>query len=169
LPTFSTMSQPHFGLSVRMKLTPKSGNLESSGTPKNSVFEFRGQNTSHWGVLCTIEKVLKCRCPKWPRMSHLDISSTSYGRKKGRESVWLPTTKSRESTWSRCMQVKCDMPLKSSQQELQLWFRTRPDPSSGREVMDAQSPENPSRDSFGTPPWESREKVPFGCSLHAEL
>ncbi len=29
---------------------------------------------------------MKCRCPKWPRMSHLDICNTSYGRKKGRES-----------------------------------------------------------------------------------
>jgi hypothetical protein len=25
---------------------------------------------------------------KWPRMSHLDICSTSYGQKKGRESNW---------------------------------------------------------------------------------
>jgi hypothetical protein len=31
---------------------------------------------------------LKCRCRKWPRMSHSDICSTSYGRKKGRESNW---------------------------------------------------------------------------------
>jgi hypothetical protein len=31
---------------------------------------------------------LKCRCPKWPWMSHLDICSTRYGRKKGRESNW---------------------------------------------------------------------------------
>jgi hypothetical protein len=31
---------------------------------------------------------LKCRCLKWPCMSHLDICSTSYGRKKGRESNW---------------------------------------------------------------------------------
>jgi hypothetical protein len=29
--------------------------------------------------------------------------------------------------------------------------------------MSAQSPKSPTRDSFGTPPWESREKVPFGC------
>jgi hypothetical protein len=27
--------------------TPKSGKLESSGTPKNSELEFKGQNTSH--------------------------------------------------------------------------------------------------------------------------
>jgi hypothetical protein len=33
--------------------------------------------------------------------------------------VWLPTTKSRESTRSRCVQVDCDTPLKSSWGELQ--------------------------------------------------
>jgi hypothetical protein len=68
--------------------TPKSGNLESSGTPKNSGFDCKGQNTSHWGVIYTVGKVLKCKCPKWPRMSHLDICSTSYGRKNDRESNW---------------------------------------------------------------------------------
>ncbi len=62
--------------------------MESSGTPENSELNCRGQNTLHWGVIYTIEKVLKCKCPKWPRMSHLDICSTSYGRKKGRESKW---------------------------------------------------------------------------------
>jgi hypothetical protein len=68
--------------------TPKSGNLESSGTPENLEFEFRGQKTLHWGVLYTIGKVLKYRCPKWPRMSHLDIYSPSCGQKKGQESNW---------------------------------------------------------------------------------
>jgi len=68
--------------------TPKSGNLESSGTPKNSELDCRGQNTLHWGVFNTNGKVLKCRCPKWPRMNHLDICSLSYGQKKGRESNW---------------------------------------------------------------------------------
>jgi hypothetical protein len=29
--------------------------------------------------------------------------------------------------------------------------------------MNAQSPGSLNRDSFGTPLWESREKVPFGC------
>jgi hypothetical protein len=66
--------------------TPRSGNLESSGTPENLELEFRGQNTLHWGVLYTIGKVLKCKCPKWPRMSHLDICSPSCGQTKGRES-----------------------------------------------------------------------------------
>jgi hypothetical protein len=35
--------------------------------------------------------------------------------------------------------------------------------------MNAQNPGSLNRDSFGTPPWESREKKPFGCSLRAEL
>ncbi len=68
--------------------TPKSGNLESSGTLENSELNCRGQNTLHWGFLYTVGKVLKCRCPKWPRMNHLDICSPSYGQKKGHESNW---------------------------------------------------------------------------------
>jgi hypothetical protein len=68
--------------------TPKNGTGESSGTPKNSESDCRGQNTLPWSVLYIVGKVLKCKCSKWPRMSHLDIYSTSYGRKKGRESNW---------------------------------------------------------------------------------
>jgi hypothetical protein len=35
--------------------------------------------------------------------------------------------------------------------------------------MDAQSPMSANRDSFGSPFWESREKMPFGCSLRGDL
>jgi hypothetical protein len=62
--------------------TLKVGDLESSGTPENLELDCRGQNTSHRGVLDIIGKVLKCRCPKWPRMSHLDICSPSYGQRR---------------------------------------------------------------------------------------
>jgi hypothetical protein len=68
--------------------TPKVGDLESSGTPECLEFDSKGQNTSPWGVLSVIGKVLKCRCPKWPRIGHLDIYRPSYGQKKGRESNW---------------------------------------------------------------------------------
>jgi hypothetical protein len=68
--------------------TPENGTWEFSGTFENSEFDCRGQNTSPWVVFYTVGKVLKCRCPKWPRMSHLDICSISYGRKKGRQSNW---------------------------------------------------------------------------------
>jgi len=66
--------------------TPEMGTWESSGTPKTSELNCKSQNTSLWGILYIIGKLLKCRCRKWPRMSHLDICSTSYGKKKGRES-----------------------------------------------------------------------------------
>jgi hypothetical protein len=64
----------------------KSEDLESFGTPECLELNNKAQNTSHWGVLCAIGKVLKRRCRKWPRIGHLDICSPSYGQKKGRES-----------------------------------------------------------------------------------
>jgi hypothetical protein len=83
--------------------------------------------------------------------------------------VWFPTTKSRESTWSWCVQEECDTPLESSRGELQLCFIFHPNQRFESGVMSSQSPGSPNLDSFGTPPWESREKVPFGCSLLGEL
>jgi len=68
--------------------TPEVGDLESSETSECSEFDSRGQNTSHWGVLGVIGKVLKCKCLKFPCIGHLDICSPSYGQKKGRESNW---------------------------------------------------------------------------------
>jgi len=56
------------------------------------------------------------------------------------------------------------MVLESSQRELQYFFRPHPNWRSEQEVMDAQSPGSPTRDSFGTPPWESREKVSRGAA-----
>jgi hypothetical protein len=41
-----------------------------------------------WGVIYIIGKFLKCRCWKWPCMSHSNICNISYGQKKGRESNW---------------------------------------------------------------------------------
>ncbi len=64
------------------------GTYESSGTPKISEFDFRGQNTLHWGVIYIIGNLSKCRCRKWAGMGHLDICNTHYGKKKGRESNW---------------------------------------------------------------------------------
>ncbi len=68
--------------------TCKVGDLESFGTPECSELNSKAQNTLHWGVLGVIEKVLKRRYRKWPRIGHLDIYSPSYGQKKGHESNW---------------------------------------------------------------------------------
>jgi hypothetical protein len=75
--------------SVRVKPnTSNVGDLESSGTPECLEFDSKAQNTSHWGVIGVIGKVLKRRYRKWPRIGHLNIRSPSYGQKKGRESNW---------------------------------------------------------------------------------
>jgi hypothetical protein len=68
--------------------TWKSWDLESSGTPECLEFDSKAQNTSYWGVLGVIGKVLKRKYRKWPRICHLDIFSPSYGQKKGWESNW---------------------------------------------------------------------------------
>jgi hypothetical protein len=77
--------------------------------------------------------------------------------------VWLPTTKSRESTRPRWVQVECETPLESSQGELQVYFKSHPNWRFEQGVMSCQSSGSPNRDNFKTPPWESREKVSFGC------
>ncbi len=77
--------------------------------------------------------------------------------------IWLLTTKSWESTRFRCVQVECDTSLESSQGELQVFFRPHPNRRSEQRVMNSQNPRNPNWDNFRTPPWESRNKKPFGC------
>jgi hypothetical protein len=96
--------------------------LESRWTPKFSKNNFKGQNPLDWGVHYIIGKILERRCLKWFHMTHLDTSNTSYGQKKG-WTIWLPTTKSRESPWSPCVQVTCDILLESSWWVLHLCFR----------------------------------------------
>jgi hypothetical protein len=82
------MSQPHFGQVWGWNSHSQSWGF---GVLRDSrMFRVRQQGAKHLalGVLGVIGKVLKCRCPKWPRIGHLDIDSPSYGRKKGRESKW---------------------------------------------------------------------------------
>jgi len=109
------VSQPHFGAKCENAThTPKSGKMESSGTPENSEDNLRAQISSPWRVFYINVKLLKRRCPKWPCIAHLDICSPSYGQKKGRKSNCqfdsrplkvgnrpLPNVASRSATW-RC-------------------------------------------------------------------
>jgi hypothetical protein len=84
--------------------TPKCGKLESSEFPKNSDLDCRGQISSYSSVIYVIRKVLKCRCLKWPRMSHLQPKLWAKEGPRIKLPVWLPTTKSQESTSSRHQQ-----------------------------------------------------------------
>jgi hypothetical protein len=154
--------------------TWKSWELESSGTPECSELDSKGQNTSHWGVLDVIEKVLKRRYLKWPRIAHLDICHPSYGQKKGRESNWqfdsgplkvgnrpLPDVRFGSAT-SRWKDLDEGYNFGSDLVAIQL---------RSRELWQFKVPGVPPgqfRDNFGTPFRESREFVPFGCLLRRE-
>jgi len=83
--------------------------------------------------------------------------------------VWLPTIKSQESTSFRCPILECNTALESSWGELQLWFGPCCDRTLQSGDMNSPSSKILTRDSFGTPTWESREKEPFGCSLGGEV
>jgi hypothetical protein len=57
--------------------------------------------------------------------------------------VWLPTTKSQESTSFQCLILECNTALESSQGELQLWFRPCCDRTLHLGDMGVQSPRTP--------------------------
>jgi hypothetical protein len=140
------MSQPYFGKVWGWSPTlRKSEDLESSGTPECLELDNKAQNTSHWGVLGVIGKVLKLRYRKWPRIGHLDIYRPSYGQKKVRESNWqFDSRPLKVENRPRPPNWECDTELERSRQGLQVWFRPRCDQILQSGVMSSQSP--------GTPP-----------------
>ncbi len=117
--------------------------LESQWTFDFFERNFRGRNPLDWGIFYIIEKILELKCLKWVCMIHLNNSNTSYGQKKGRESIWLLTTKSKESPRFPYVQVACHIPLKSSPQGLQLCFRPHLNQNSAHKVMGPQSHGSP--------------------------
>jgi hypothetical protein len=64
------------------------GSWSPERTFESSKRDYKGQKSSPWGILYIIENLLKRRCLKWARITHLDICNTSYGQKNGRESNW---------------------------------------------------------------------------------
>ncbi len=106
---------------------------------------------------------MECRCLKWAHMTHLDIWNTSYAQKLA---IWLPTTKSRELIWFPCVQVACNISLKSSWQGLQLCFRLHLNWRSARKVMGPQSREGPNFGNFKGLPFGSPERK---CNLDVDL
>jgi len=154
------VSQPHFWKSVRMTLTlPKQGLGSPLGLPKlqSSIARVKTQRLdaffmsleSYWSV--NVRNGLT-----W-------VIWTSIAQVMA---IWVPTTKSQESTRPRCVQVECNTPLESSQGELQVYFRSHPNQRYEQRVINSQSPESPNWDSFETPLWESWDKKPFGCGCH---
>jgi hypothetical protein len=94
---------------------------------------------------------------------HLKHKLWSKERPGVKLTIWLLTTKSQESTRFTCVQVTCHIPLESSWRGLQLCFRPHINQRSIEKVIGLQSCESPKFGNFGTPTWESRDKMPFGC------
>jgi hypothetical protein len=166
------VATPLWGKCEEETCTLKSGNLESSGTPAISGLDCRGQNTSPWNVFNTIGKALKCRCRKWPRMGHSDICSTSYGRKRGRESNWQFDSRPLKVGNRPLPEVRIGSAIRRWK-DLDEGYNFGSDlvtiRACSRELWAPKVPglhPGQFRDNFGTPTWESREFVPFGCSPH---
>jgi len=156
-----------------MKLTLLKWGLGSpSGFPKLQSSIAGGQKTSHWGVLYIIGKLSKCRCRKWARMSHLDICSTSYGQKKGRESNYQFNSRPRKvenqpnPTPMRVGGVQHTAEKFSTRATTVL--QTCPNWKFKQKVIVPQSCKSPNHGSFKTPPWESQDKKPLGCGCRGE-
>jgi len=75
--------------------------MESRSTPETSESDLRGQTSMSCGVLYIIGKLLELRYLKWARIANSNIWKHKLWPKEGSGvelPVWLPTTKSREST-----------------------------------------------------------------------
>jgi hypothetical protein len=122
--SYIILSQPHFGqvwgwsptLGKVGSWTPGLPNVQSSTT--------RGKTPRIGVFLVSLER-------SW----NVDIENSLA------LAVWLPTTKSREST--SCPIWVCDMALERSRRGLQLWFKPRRDPTLQSGVMAVQSSEVP--------------------------
>jgi hypothetical protein len=77
--------------------------------------------------------------------------------------VWLSTIKSQESPQFPCMQVASHIPLEFFWWGIQLCFRPHFNQRFAHKIMGLQSHESPNFENFGTPTWESLEKMSFGC------
>jgi hypothetical protein len=151
--------------------TPQSWGFGASGTPKFLEFDSKGQNTLPWGVLDLIGKVLKCRCPKCPRIGHLDIYSPSYGQKKGRESNWQFDSRPLKVGNQLAPDVRwgsATRSWKALEEGYKFGLDLVPIGGQGEKLGCPKVLGIQNRDSFGTPLWESREKVSFGWKCGGE-
>jgi hypothetical protein len=95
------------------------------------------------------------RCP----FGHLKHKLWPKERPGVKLAIWLPTTKSQESIRFPYVQATCDIPLESFQWGLQLCFKPHHDQRSAQEVICPQSRGSLGWCNFGTPSWESRDKM----------
>jgi len=103
----------------------------------------------------------------WP-FGHLSPTLWAKEGSGVKLAVWLPTTKSWESTSSRRPNWKCNTCWKDLDEGYNFGSDLVAIRPGSRELWAPKVPglhPGQFRDNFGTPTWESREKEPFGCNL----
>jgi len=166
-PSWIKLSQPYFGQVWGLSPTlGKSEDWSPLGLPNVQSSTARPKTPRIGVFLVSLER-------SWS----VDIGNalalgiwTSVAQVMGKEgpgiklAVWLPTTKSQESTSSRSPNWECNTSLERSRRGLQVWFRPRRDPISQSGVMSSQS--------LGTPPGtisgqfrDSISRVPGICAI----
>ncbi len=136
--------------------------LESWWTPKLLESDFRGQKLMDWKVFYIMEKLLECRCLKWARITHLDISNTSYDEKKGYESncqFGSRPLKVRNRPDSYAFKWRATYCWKM----LNKGYNFALDLISIGGLHTKLWAPKIARIHFGTPTWESLDKMSFGC------
>jgi len=144
---------PTLGLSVRMQLTLlKVGKWSLLGLPKTQKTIWRVKSPCIGAFFISMERSWSLDAQNGLAWAIWTSAAQVMGKRRAGSQttspllvVWLPTTKSQESTFSRCHLKECNTALESSQWELQLWFKPRPDSSLGRRIMSVQSPGTPTR------------------------
>jgi len=116
----------------------------------------------HWKIIETYMSKMGSHDP----FGHLKHKLWPKERSGVKLAVWLSTIKSRESTRFTSVQVACDISLESSWQGLQIFSILRFNQRFARKVIRPQSRKSPNFNNFGTPIWESNDKMPFGCGPH---
>jgi hypothetical protein len=144
------MSQPHFGASVRMRLTlPKMGTWNPPGLPQLPSSRAEGKNPGLEVFFISLERSWNVNVENGFAWAIWTSAAQILVERKGRESNW---------------QFDSQPPK----------VENRPDPGvckwsathrwkALKESYKFASDLVPNRDNFGTPLWESREKERFGC------
>jgi hypothetical protein len=149
----------------------RNGNLGVYQDSRNFRVQLQGsKNLTLWRFLYHWKaiKMYMSKMGSHEPFGHLQHKLWQKERPVVKLAIWLLTTKSRESTWPRFVQVDYDRLLESSWRELQVCFRPHPNQRSQQRVMTPQSGGSRNRDNFETPPWESLDKKPFGCRCRGE-
>jgi hypothetical protein len=82
--------------------------------------------------------------------------------------IWLPPTKSQESPWFPHILVACNIPLERSKRGLQLFFKPYLNQRSAHKIMGPQNLRSSNFGNFGTPTWESKDKMQLGVGPMAK-